>query len=70
MAAFQHHTGVVDADLGEMGRPGFERGTIGHGERQMIEAVAGLSGRGASWRRRLGQHHDELPATVLQRDAT
>jgi hypothetical protein len=36
----------------------------------MIEAVAGLSGRGASWRRRLGQHHDELPATVLQRDAT
>ena len=50
------------------GRPGFERGAIGDGERQMVEPVSGRSGRRVARRRRLGQHHDEPPATVLQRD--
>ena len=44
MTAFQHDAGVVDADISEVLGPVLELGAVGHGERQMVEAVVDRSG--------------------------
>ena len=44
MTAFEHHAGMVDAHVAEVGRPGFERGAVRYRERQMVEALTRRSG--------------------------
>ena len=38
MTAFEHDAVMVDAHVAEVGRPGFEGGTVRYRERQMIQA--------------------------------
>jgi hypothetical protein len=45
MTTFECHAGMLDVGFDQVLGPPLEGGTIGHGEGQMMESVAGRLGR-------------------------